>query len=176
MVSTTAIDCRILSGCRVYATTAAASSRRHVCAGALFSPSPWCSSVPIYAVPDSRSSLALRLVLRVARSNAHTTHDLPATRLPPDQVIFCDCPHHTSTVCAMRRFPRSASAQKTSRILVFKDDHMRDELAFSRTLSPKQRRIVHLVAQKLGVHYYSIGEGDERYAVVTRIDPEKVSS
>ena len=63
-----------------------------------------------------------------------------------------------------------------SRILLFKDDHMRDELAFSRTLSPKQRRIVHLVAQKLGVYHYSIGEGDERYAVVTRIDPEKVRS
>jgi hypothetical protein len=61
-----------------------------------------------------------------------------------------------------------------SRILLFKDDHMRDELAFSRTLSPKQRRIVHLVAQKLGVYHYSLGEGEERYAVVTRIDPEKV--
>jgi hypothetical protein len=63
-----------------------------------------------------------------------------------------------------------------SRILLFKDDHMRDELAFSRTLSPKQRRIVHLVAQKLGVYHYSIGEGEERHAVVTRIDPEKVHS
>jgi len=51
---------------------------------------------------------------------------------------------------------------------------MRDELAFSRTLSPKQRRIVHLVAQKLGVYHYSVGEGEDRYAVVTRIDPEKV--
>ncbi|KAI1790761.1 hypothetical protein LXA43DRAFT_470655 [Ganoderma leucocontextum] len=58
-----------------------------------------------------------------------------------------------------------------SRILLFKDDPMRDELAFSRTLSPKQRRVVHLVAQKLGVYHYSVGEGDERYAVVTRIDP-----
>ena len=62
-----------------------------------------------------------------------------------------------------------------SRILLFKDDHMRDELAFSRTLSPKQRRVVHLIAQKLGVFHYSIGEGDERYAVVTRIDPATVS-
>ena len=62
-----------------------------------------------------------------------------------------------------------------SRILLFKDDHMRDELAFSRTLSPKQRRVVHLVAQKLGVYHYSVGEGEERYAVVTRIDPERVS-
>lgn len=58
-----------------------------------------------------------------------------------------------------------------SRILLFKDDRMRDELAFSRTLSPKQRRVVHLVAQKLGVYHYSVGEGEERYAVVTRIDP-----
>ncbi|KAF7338613.1 R3h domain [Mycena venus] len=46
-----------------------------------------------------------------------------------------------------------------SRILLFKDDRMRDELAFSRTLSPKQRRVVHLVAQKLGVYHYSVGEG-----------------
>jgi len=62
-----------------------------------------------------------------------------------------------------------------SRILLFKDDPMRDELAFSRTLTPKQRRIVHLIAQKLGVYHYSVGEGDERYAVVTRIDPQRVS-
>ncbi|EIW85354.1 hypothetical protein CONPUDRAFT_118133 [Coniophora puteana RWD-64-598 SS2] len=63
-----------------------------------------------------------------------------------------------------------------SRILLFKDDPMRDELAFSRTLSPKQRRVVHLIAQKLGVYHYSVGEGDERYAVVTRIDPNRVIS
>ncbi|KAF7778895.1 hypothetical protein Agabi119p4_3240 [Agaricus bisporus var. burnettii] len=63
-----------------------------------------------------------------------------------------------------------------SRILVFKEDPMRDELAFSRTLTPKQRRVVHLVAQKLGVYHYSIGEGEERYAVVTRIDPQKQQS
>ncbi|KAI0279321.1 hypothetical protein BGY98DRAFT_969795 [Russula aff. rugulosa BPL654] len=36
-----------------------------------------------------------------------------------------------------------------------------------------QRRTVHLVAQKLGVYHYPISKGDERYAVVTRIDPEK---
>ena len=61
-----------------------------------------------------------------------------------------------------------------SRILLFKDDPMRDELAFSRALTPKQRRVVHLVAQKLGVYHYSVGEGEERYAVVTRIDPNPV--
>lgn len=61
-----------------------------------------------------------------------------------------------------------------SRILLFKDDRMRDELAFSRSLSPKQRRVVHLLAQKLGVYHFSVGEGEERYAVVTRIDPQRV--
>ncbi|RSH82813.1 hypothetical protein EHS25_005803 [Saitozyma podzolica] len=38
-----------------------------------------------------------------------------------------------------------------SRVLVFKEDRMRDELAFSRNLTPTERRIVHLVAQKLGL-------------------------
>jgi len=50
---------------------------------------------------------------------------------------------------------------------------MRDEFAFSRNLTPKQRRIVHLLAQKLGVYHYSVGEGDERYVVVTKIDLER---
>ncbi|KAI6036886.1 hypothetical protein BKA83DRAFT_4168696 [Pisolithus microcarpus] len=63
-----------------------------------------------------------------------------------------------------------------SRILLFKDDPMRDELAFSRTLTPKQRRVVHLIAQKLGVYHYSVGEGEDRYAVVTRIDPNRYLS
>ncbi|KIM31785.1 hypothetical protein M408DRAFT_14902 [Serendipita vermifera MAFF 305830] len=67
----------------------------------------------------------------------------------------------------------AATLEIYSRILLFKDDHMRDELAFARSLSPKQRRIVHLVAQKLGVYHYSVGEGDERYAVVTRNQPDR---
>lgn len=57
-----------------------------------------------------------------------------------------------------------------SRVLLFKEDRMRDELAFSRTLTVKERRIVHMVAQKLGMHHYSAGEGIDRYAVVSRFD------
>lgn len=53
-----------------------------------------------------------------------------------------------------------------SRVLLFKDDTMRDELAFSRSLSAHQRRVVHLVAQKLGMEHASVGEGTERHAVV----------
>lgn len=52
---------------------------------------------------------------------------------------------------------------------------MRDDLAFSRTLTAKQRRVVHLIAQKLGVYHYSVGESDDRYAVVTKIDPHRVN-
>jgi RNA recognition motif-containing protein len=69
----------------------------------------------------------------------------------------------------------AATLEIYSRVLLFRDDAMRDELAFSRSLNPKQRRIVHLVAQKLGVYHYSLGEGDERYAVVTRREPNRNS-
>lgn len=55
-----------------------------------------------------------------------------------------------------------------SRVLLFKDDRMRDELSFSRNLSPLERRTVHVVAQKLGLFHYSMGEGEERYVVVTK--------
>ena len=68
-----------------------------------------------------------------------------------------------------------ATLEIYSRVLLFRDDLMRDELAFSRTLNPKQRRIVHLVAQKLGVYHYSVGEAEERYAVVTRREPNRNS-
>jgi len=61
-----------------------------------------------------------------------------------------------------------------SAVLLFRDDPMRDELTFSRSLTPKYRRIIQLVAQKLGVSYHSYGDGDDRHAVVTRTDPQKV--
>ncbi len=57
-----------------------------------------------------------------------------------------------------------------SRILVFKEDRMRDEMTFSKNLSPRHRRIVHLVAQKLCLWHYSIGEDDARYVKVMRFE------
>ena len=59
-----------------------------------------------------------------------------------------------------------------SRILLFKDDRMRDELAFSRSLTALERRVVHMVAKKLGLYHRSVGEGSERYAVVMRYPPD----
>ncbi|KAG8853603.1 hypothetical protein FRB91_004670 [Serendipita sp. 411] len=101
----------------------------------------------------------------------------------PVQQVPTPAPSHSNT--GIHKAPMTvgeldlndaATLEIYSRILLFKDDHMRDELAFARSLSPKQRRIVHLVAQKLGVYHYSIGEGDERYAVVTRSPPDRSGS
>ncbi|KAF8310215.1 hypothetical protein DL93DRAFT_2084806 [Clavulina sp. PMI_390] len=63
-----------------------------------------------------------------------------------------------------------------SRILLFKDDRMRDELAFSRTLTALERRVVHMVAKKLGLYHRSVGEGSERFAVVMRNPPPPAGS
>jgi RNA recognition motif-containing protein len=104
-------------------------------------------------------------------------HQLPSMHSSPPQA-----PQHVPTPTPSQQSSKSASNELDmndpstleiySRILVFKEDHMRDELAFSRTLTPKQRRVVHLVAQKLGVYHYSVGEGENRYAVVTRMERE----
>ncbi|WWC99192.1 hypothetical protein V866_006087 [Kwoniella sp. B9012] len=59
-----------------------------------------------------------------------------------------------------------------SRVLVFKEDRMRDELAFSKNLTPTERRIVHLVAQKLGLSSSTRGEGDLKSVVVLREPPQ----
>ncbi|TIA88845.1 hypothetical protein E3P99_02362 [Wallemia hederae] len=63
-----------------------------------------------------------------------------------------------------------------SRILVFKEDRMRDELAFSKNLTVSQRRIVHLVAQRLSVYHFSMGQGEERFVIVSRNPPPEAPS
>ncbi|CAH7685210.1 hypothetical protein PPACK8108_LOCUS19695 [Phakopsora pachyrhizi] len=55
-----------------------------------------------------------------------------------------------------------------SRVLVFKEDNLRDELAFAKSLSGAQRRIVHQIAKKLGLEHRSDGLGEERFVVVTK--------
>lgn len=59
-----------------------------------------------------------------------------------------------------------------SRVLLFKEDRMRDEFAFSRNLSPYERRVVHLVAARLGMT--SLTQGDDengKYVLVLRQAP-----
>jgi hypothetical protein len=60
-----------------------------------------------------------------------------------------------------------------SRALMFKEDRMRDEFSFSRNLSVKDRRAVHAVGEKLGLHHYSMGEGMDRYVVLSKVDPSR---
>ncbi|PKI84910.1 hypothetical protein MVES_000813 [Malassezia vespertilionis] len=57
-----------------------------------------------------------------------------------------------------------------SRVLLFKDDRIRDELAFSKSLSHTERRIVQLVTQKLGLFHRMVGGADERQVIVTKFE------
>jgi len=61
-----------------------------------------------------------------------------------------------------------ATLEIYSRVLLFKDDRMRDELSFSKNLTTSERRVVHMVSKKLGLYHYSLGEGEERHVVVTK--------
>lgn len=56
-------------------------------------------------------------------------------------------------------------------VYMFKEDRMRDELVLSRNLSPTERRIVHLVAQKLDLTSVTQGDGEGKHVVVTKDAP-----
>ncbi|POW15068.1 hypothetical protein PSHT_07192 [Puccinia striiformis] len=56
-----------------------------------------------------------------------------------------------------------------SRVVVFKEDKLRDELSFAKSLSGPQRRIVHQIAKKLGLVHRSEGVGEERFVVVSKL-------
>lgn len=64
----------------------------------------------------------------------------------------------------------AATLEIYSRALLFKDDRMRDELAFSKSLTPAERRVVHLVAQKLNLFHYTVGSNDDRHVLVTKTE------
>ncbi|KAF8337634.1 uncharacterized protein EI90DRAFT_2674144 [Cantharellus anzutake] len=126
-------------------------------------------STPPSGTQNSSNSLDGMLQEQYARSFSPPSH---ASASPPIQPSSNLQPKNSAEL----DLNDPSTLEIYSRILVFKEDRMRDELAFSRSLTPKQRRVVHLVAQKLGVYHYSVGEGDERYAVVTRIERENRQS
>ncbi|KAI9635809.1 uncharacterized protein MKK02DRAFT_25578 [Dioszegia hungarica] len=91
-----------------------------------------------------------------------------------------DSPPHSavSTSTSSENLPTSldmndpAALEIYSRCLLFKEDRMRDELSFSRGLSAHERRVVHLVAQRLGLSS-GTKDGDDsqgKSVVVTRIE------
>jgi RNA recognition motif-containing protein len=66
--------------------------------------------------------------------------------------------------------------QYYSKLLLFKEDNMRELLVFSPSLSPPERRIVHTLAHHMGLGHMSKGEADRRAVHVyketrTRLSP-----
>ena len=64
-----------------------------------------------------------------------------------------------------------ATLQIYSSLLLFRDDNSpsaRTQMAFPPEFSPHQRRVVHLISQKLGLEHSSRGDGDDRYVVITK--------
>ncbi|OWZ55854.1 cytoplasmic protein [Cryptococcus neoformans 125.91] len=101
---------------------------------------------------------------------------------PPTLAGYDQSPPHSASAASTNSNSQSDNLPSTldmndpmtldiySRVLVFKEDRMRDELAFSKNLSPTERRIVHLVAQKLGLT--SVTRGDEEQCVVVTREPQ----
>lgn len=107
-----------------------------------FSPPPAASALPSMAHKDGKS-----------------VHD------PPPFVRATDAQHDTPL-----DLNDAGTLEIYSRVLLFKDDRMRDELAFSRCLTPAERRTVHLVAQKLGLYHYTVGTADDCHVLVTKLE------
>ncbi|EON66591.1 hypothetical protein W97_05837 [Coniosporium apollinis CBS 100218] len=57
-----------------------------------------------------------------------------------------------------------------SQLLLFREDHSRDVLAFPATLSPAQRRIVHTIAHQFNLLHMSRGSGDQRAVHIYRTE------
>jgi hypothetical protein len=63
----------------------------------------------------------------------------------------------------------------SNRLLAFQNDPFVTKLEMPAALTNAQRSIVHQLAQELGLLHVSIGEGEARYVVVTKPNPDKVS-
>lgn len=72
-----------------------------------------------------------------------------------------------------------ATLQIYSSLLLFRDDNSssaKTQMAFPPEFSPHQRRVVHLISQKLGLEHSSRGDGEERYVVISRLETGSESS
>ncbi|KAF9913885.1 hypothetical protein BX616_009386 [Lobosporangium transversale] len=57
------------------------------------------------------------------------------------------------------------------RLLVFRGDSTKDDMIFPENLSGRQRRILHLIADKLSLHHFSEGEGNMRRLIIMKNPP-----
>jgi hypothetical protein len=56
-----------------------------------------------------------------------------------------------------------------SQLLLFKSDETREIFIFPATIAPPQRRIIHVLAQHLGLVHESVGQGDSRQVHVMKV-------
>lgn len=72
-----------------------------------------------------------------------------------------------------------ATLKVYSRLLLFRNDqspNAPNELIFPPDLNPQQRRIIHLIAEKLGLKHTSCGENSAKYIVVNRSDLDNINN
>ncbi|KAG0231598.1 hypothetical protein BGW42_008749 [Actinomortierella wolfii] len=57
------------------------------------------------------------------------------------------------------------------RLIMFRGDPTKDDMIFPENLSARQRRILHLIADKLSLYHYSEGEGNLRRLIIMKTPP-----
>jgi hypothetical protein len=57
------------------------------------------------------------------------------------------------------------------RLLMFRGDITKDDMIFPENLSARQRRILHLIADKLSLHHYTEGDGNVRRLIILKTAP-----
>lgn len=57
------------------------------------------------------------------------------------------------------------------RLLMFRGDSAKDDMVFPENLSARQRRILHLIADKLSLHHFTEGEGNHRRLIIMKTPP-----
>ncbi|KAK3829305.1 MAG: hypothetical protein J3Q66DRAFT_27947 [Benniella sp.] len=57
------------------------------------------------------------------------------------------------------------------RLLMFRGDSAKDDMVFPENLSARQRRILHLIADKLSLYHFTEGEGNHRRLIITKTPP-----
>ncbi|KAF9409062.1 hypothetical protein BGZ94_002088 [Podila epigama] len=57
------------------------------------------------------------------------------------------------------------------RLLMFRGDPTKDDMIFPENLSARQRRILHLIADKLSLYHFSEGEGNVRRLIIMKTPP-----
>ncbi|KAG0369020.1 hypothetical protein BGZ54_000591 [Gamsiella multidivaricata] len=61
------------------------------------------------------------------------------------------------------------------RLLMFRGDSTKDDMIFPENLSARQRKILHLIADKLSLYHFSEGEGNLRRLIIMKTPPPNMA-